>query len=125
MTETTYTAAVLTKASRKRLLELVPAAYASVRADHVTLTREPTAEQREAFEEGATVRFQVTGSVTREGVQVVAVRGLPVTTGQPPHVTVSLAEGRQAQESGPTLATSRVRMLKSFTLEAVLKVFEH
>lgn len=125
MAQTTYTAAVLTKASRALLLSLLPAEHPSVRADHVTLNREPSSEELSSFEEGSVVKFQVTGHVSGSGVQVAAVRGLRVSTGQPAHITVSLAAGRRAVEAGPVLASARPKMVKAFVLEAVLKVFEH
>jgi len=120
----TYTAAVLTKESRKRLLELVPPAFADVRADHVTLAINPSDDVLADFGEGVTVKFQAVGHVTLGGVQAVMVRGITNTTGHPPHITVSLAPGRKASESGPLLAAHKAKMLKATTLEARLRVFK-
>lgn len=121
-TPLTYTAAVLTKASRKRLLELVPARHGRVLADHVTLTMEPTDEELATFEEGAVVKFQVTGRAFDAGVQAVTVRGL-ASAKEHPHVTISVADGHSARESDSLLASSKPKMLKSFVMEAKLKVF--
>jgi uncharacterized protein YggU (UPF0235/DUF167 family) len=124
MTQLTYTAAVLTKPSRKRLLEAVPALHARVLADHVTLTLEPSEEELATFEEGAVVKFQVTARASNGAVQAVTVRGLD-SQKEHPHVTVSVAEGHSARESDDLLREAKPRMLKSFVLEGVLKVFRH
>lgn len=123
-TTLTYTAAVLTKDSRARLLAAVPARFARVLADHVTLTLEPSEEELEGFEEGRKVKFQVTGHAVGEGVQAVTVRGIRSSKAHP-HVTVSVGPGHSAKESDELLRASRPKMLKSFVLEAVLKVCSH
>jgi len=119
---TTYLTVTLSKASRSLLLERVPALFEGVRADHVTVTLEPTEEQLAL--EGRSVKFQVTGHASARGVQAVTVRGVAVA-GEVAHVTVSVAAGHKAQEATGMLVATKVKMLKSFVLEGVYKTFSH
>ena len=95
----------LDREQRKELLQQVPPRYANVVADHVTL--------RSRVSAGSALPEETHGEIVGRaddgtGVEAMVVR-IDGTTGRPDgstyHITWSLAEGRQAQESNDVLAS--------------------
>lgn len=112
-----YAAVFLTPESRELLLACFPPAHGHARADHVTLAYRPTPEQLAALlpqmkggesAGGRLVEVRVTGEAWSPRAQACAVEldprsGVPPTTSEALHVTVSFAEGASAAEAGPML----------------------
>lgn len=113
-----FVSAVLTPASRSRLLAAVPPVHPRVYAHHVTMAFNPdeaTLAHYRQFE-GQRIRVPVTAVVVDDKAQAVLV-GVE-SENEYPHITVSVAEGIKPRYSNDLFGVADLQHINIFTLEA-------
>jgi len=110
-----YTGIFLTAESRRKLLRILPPQFASVAADHMTLTWRPDSVKGLAI--GSSIKVKVTGFGFNDSVQAVSVvtQELDARSG---HITISHGQDAAAVEANDLEYASR----ESFTLDGNLGV---
>jgi len=100
-----YVGVFLTPESQEVLLSMVPAVHPLLRGDHLTLVYRPSVSQLLQYPLGSEVDLRVLGSAADSRVQAVFVEAPSwlETTSACAHVTISIAEGAKAVESGTLL----------------------
>ena len=116
--------AVLTPASHRRLLRMVPPVHPVVYAHHVTLAYNPDAATLKRYRrmEGQRLKVPVTAVGSDDKGQAVLV-GVD-SENEFPHITISVAEGVEAKYSNELLAAqfNDLQHVNIFTLEAVVTI---
>jgi hypothetical protein len=118
----TYVAAVLTEASRRKLLAQVFPVHENVIAHHMTISYNPEQEtyaQKYDHTIGSRVSLTVRGRASDDQVQAVLVEGWP-SENEFPHVTISTVPGVSARLSNDLLAKG-FTPIKPFKLSAVIQ----
>ena len=118
----TFVSAVLTDASRARLLAAVPPVHPTVYAHHMTMAFDPDEATLAKYRplEGQTVRLTVIAVAVDAQGQAVLVGG--DSENEHPHVTISCAEGVPAKYSNELLAQGERQHVNPFTVEAYVTI---
>lgn len=115
-----FVSAVLTPASRSRLLAAVPPYHPVVYAHHMTMAHDPDPATLERYRgmEGQRIRIPVTAVVVDDKAQAVLVGG--DSENEYPHITISVAEGVKPVYSNELLSKGEGTWyhVNIFTLEA-------
>lgn len=113
-----FVSAVLTEASRSRLLAAVPPVHPRVYAHHVTMAFNPDETTLAYYRqfEGQRIRVPVTAVAVDDKAQAVLV-GVE-SENDYPHITVSVAEGVKPVYSNELMTRVDLQHVPIFTLEA-------